>query len=178
MKNSEIDFSTVETPCTVIDLGALRKNLQILAQVRQQADCKILLALKGFALYPAFSLMREYLDGVCASSPHEARLGREEFKKEVHVFAPAYSAADMQEIIQLADHVVFNSTFQRNRFAQEIAAAPRTISTGLRVNPGYSEVATEIYNPCAPGSRLGIPAEQLQIADFDGINFFQGYAVR
>lgn len=167
--NTSIDFSSVDTPCTVIDLGALRRNLQTLSRVRHEAGCRILLALKGFALYPVFPLMREYLDGVCASSPHEARLGREEFQKEVHVFAPAYSIADMQEITKHADDIVFNSIAQRKKFSGAIANAPRHISTGLRINPGYSEVATEIYNPCAPGSRLGIPVEQLKEEDFRGI---------
>lgn len=164
------DFSKIETPCTVIDLGALENNMRILARVRAESDCRILLALKGFALFPLFPLMRQYLDGVCASSPHEARLGREEFNKEVHVFAPAYSAGDMRELVTLADHIVFNSIAQAQTYLPQIKTAKRNISTGLRVNPGYSEVTTEIYNPCAAGSRLGIPAAQLTTESFAGID--------
>lgn len=163
------DYASLPSPCTVVDLAVLRRNLEILARVRQQADCTVLLALKGFAMFSTFALCRRYLDGVCASGPLEARLGAEHFGGQVHVYAPAYSQQDIDEVVRHADHVIFNSFAQWRRFGPRVAAAPREIQCGLRVNPGYSEVAVELYNPCAPNSRLGIPAEQFEGQDLTGI---------
>jgi carboxynorspermidine decarboxylase len=164
-----IDWSIVPTPCYVVDLQALRDNLGLLARVKARAGCRILLAQKGFSMFSVYPLVRQYLDGVCASSPHEARLGREEMGGEVHAFAAAYSDRDVNELAGLCDHIVFNSFAQWERFRATLAAAPRRISPGLRVNPGYSEVAVALYNPCAPGSRLGIRRTAFEGRSLDGI---------
>jgi carboxynorspermidine decarboxylase len=167
-----LDVRALETPCYVVDLGALRRNLEILADAQRRAECKILLALKGFAMWSVFPVVREYLSGVTASSPHEARLGREEFGREVHAYAPAYSEADLAEIIELCDHVVFNSPsqWQRHRPTVEAAqAAGRALSCGLRVNPQHSEVKVALYDPCAPFSRLGTPPAAVTDEALEGL---------
>ncbi|GAB1409797.1 carboxynorspermidine decarboxylase [Desulfovibrionales bacterium] len=150
----------VATPCFVVDLGLIRRNLDILAQVKERTGCKILLALKGFAMWSIFPVLREVLDGVCASSPHEARLGREEFGREVHVFAAGYSQADIFDLCTVADHIVFNSINQLARFQalirEESGHLGRRIDLALRINPEHSEGAVPLYDPCAPGSRLGV----------------------
>lgn len=148
------------TPCFVVDEDRLLLNLAVLDRVRQRTGAKILLALKAFAMFSTFPLLRTVLQGTCASSPHEARLGREEFGREVHVFAAAYSETDIPEVAELADHLVFNSFAQLERFgplAKKTAMnRGKSIALGLRVNPEHSEGAAPLYDPCAPGSRLGI----------------------
>jgi len=173
-----LDLNTIPSPCYLADLSLLRKNLRTLGSVRRQAGCTMLLALKGFAMFGVFPMCREHLDGVCASGPIEARLGFEEFGKQVHVYAPAFSERDMHEVLQYADHVVFNSFAQWRRHRGAVwaaaAAAGRDIQVGLRVNPGCSEVATQVYNPCAANSRLGIPRGQFEgqdLAGIDGLHF-------
>jgi carboxynorspermidine decarboxylase len=167
------DVRELETPCYVVDLGALRRNLEILADVQRRAECKILLALKGFAMWSVFPVVREYLSGVTASSPHEARLGREELGLEVHAYAPAYSEADLAEIAELCDHIVFNSVGQWQRLRPLVDAARaggREISCGLRVNPQHSEVKVALYDPCAPRSRLGAPPSAVTEEGLDGLD--------
>ena len=169
-----IDWRQVPTPCTVVDRAALEANLRLLAEVKSRAGCRILLAQKGFAMFSLYPLIGRYLDGVCASSPHEARLGREAMNREVHVYAAAYSEADMAVLTDLCDTLVFNSFAQWRRFRAALAAAPRRISPGLRVNPDYAEVAVALYNPCAPGSRLGIRRAQFEgesLAGIEGLHF-------
>lgn len=156
----------MKTPCYLVERERIEENCRTLAEVRRRTGCKILLALKGFAMFSLFPLIRRYLDGVCASGLNEARLGREEFGGEVHTFSPAFRDDDFAEIISLSDHVVFNSWSQWRKFGP--AASGRQI--GLRINPGYSEVATALYNPCAPKSRLGILGEDLAGRDLDGID--------
>lgn len=170
----DLDVSNVETPAYITDLGALRRNLELLASVQEQSGARILLALKGFAQWSTFDLVRQYLKGVTSSSPHEARLGREEFDKgegkwEVHAYAPAYSESDMDELVTLVDHVVFNSPAQWARHRDKVQGAGRHISCGLRVNPEHSEVKVALYDPCAPGSRLGTKREHITEADLDGL---------
>lgn len=163
-----------DSPCWVIDLAALEKNLQILASVQERAGCKILLALKGFATWSTFPLIRRYLAGATASAPHEARLAREELGGEVHAYAPAYSDADMQELLGLCDHLVFNSFSQWERFRGAIARSGKPISCGIRVNPEHREVAVELYDPCAPRSRLGVTLSQFRpdlLQGLEGIHF-------
>jgi carboxynorspermidine decarboxylase len=159
----KFDPARVNTPCFVVDTDCLRHNLSILKGVKERTGCKILLALKCFSMYRVFPLIAGTLDGICASSPDEARLGREEFGKEVHAFAAAYSPADMGEIVTLSDHIVFNSFGQWQRFKDVVSASGRPISCGIRVNPEHSEGAVPIYDPCSPGSRLGV-----RLADFKG----------
>ena len=161
----------IPTPCFVVDANRLADNLRVFSSVQERTGAKILLALKGFAMFSVFPLLRQTLHGVCASSPHEARLGREEFGREVHAFAAAYSEADIRELGGLADHILFNSFAQLERFLpvlremRDIAAdsTERSFSSslpplhiGLRVNPEHSEGTVPIYDPCSPGSRLGI----------------------
>jgi carboxynorspermidine decarboxylase len=143
----------VETPAYVISETRLRENLGVLRRVKEQTGCRILLALKGFAMPSVFPLIRGTLDGVCASSPHEARLGSEEFGGEIHAFAPAYTDRDIDELAGLCHHLVFNSLAQWERFRSRL---PGSIACGLRINPECSTGSTPLYDPCAPGSRLGI----------------------
>lgn len=167
------DPKRVATPAFVVDEGLLRDNLAILARVKEQTGCSILLALKCFAMFRVFPLLRQTLDGICASSPHEARLGQEEFGREVHSFAAAYSANDIEQLALTSDHLVFNSHAQLERFRglaeQTARAAGRTLEFGLRINPEHSEGATPIYDPCAPGSRLGIRRKDFQADKLAGI---------
>jgi len=164
------DPAKFPSPCYVCDLGLLRRNLEVIAGVRRRTGCKILLALKGFAMFSTFPLISRYLQGTCASSPHEARLGKEEFGGEVHVYAPAYSQEDMEELLPLVNHISFNSIKQWQYHKKKVQGCARPIRCGLRINPQYSEVKVELYNPCAPDSRLGITVDELQGADLAGIS--------
>jgi carboxynorspermidine decarboxylase len=150
----------IETPVFVVSEDALRDNCGILDSVQRRTGCKILLALKGYAMYSTFPIIRNYLHGVCASSPHEARLGREEFGREVHSFAAAYSDRDFDELLELSDHIVFNSFSQYERFKDKVLANQGRLSFGLRVNPEHSEAPVAMYDPCAFRSRLGIRRER------------------
>jgi carboxynorspermidine decarboxylase len=168
-----IDISRVETPCFVTDLGALEANLRILADVQQRAGCTILLALKGFAQWSTFPLIKRYLAGATSSSVAEARLAREELGGEIHAYAPAYSDADMRELVTLADHIVLNSPGQWRRHRAAIAdarRAGRTISCGLRVNHEHQEVDVALYDPAGPCSRLGTTRANLAPGDLDGLD--------
>jgi carboxynorspermidine decarboxylase len=167
-----IDWSLLPSPCYVVDEGLLVRNLELLRGVAEEAGCKILLAQKAFSMYSCYPLISEYLDGAASSSLFEARLAREEMRKEVHAYAPAYRDDEFDEILRICDHVVFNSAAQWKRFAsraldpamrgEDKTAATRTPSFGIRVNPEYSEIETEIYNPCAPHSRLGTTAAEFE----------------
>jgi carboxynorspermidine decarboxylase len=160
----------VQTPCFIVDEVKLKKNLEVLGKIRQETGCRILLALKAFAMYSLFPLMKETLQGVCASSPHEARLGREEFGGEVTAFAAAYSENDILELVEVADHIIFNSFNQWHHFRPIILQSQRSISCGLRVNPMHSEAPVALYDPCAPKSRLGIRAEEFAANSVVGIS--------
>lgn len=151
-----IDFSVFETPCFVVDEILLKKNLEILSHVQKETGAKILLALKSFSMFCTGDIIKQYLAGTCASSPHEARLGKEKFGGEVHSFAAAYSGKDFDKLLTLSDHIIFNSISQYERFKPKIKANISRIKFGLRINPEHNEVSTEIYDPCAPYSRLGI----------------------
>ena len=168
-----IDVTDLETPCFVTDLGALEANLQILADVQQRAGCTILLALKGFAQWSTFPLVRRYLAGATSSSVAEARLAREELGGEVHAYAPAYTDGEIRELVTLADHIVLNSPGQwrRHRPAIEQARrAGRTISCGLRVNHEHQEVDVALYDPAGPCSRLGTTRKNLAPGYLDGLD--------
>jgi carboxynorspermidine decarboxylase len=151
------------SPAYVVDLGRLRHNLAILDSVQKRSGAKILLALKAFAMWSVFPIIRETLHGVCASSPWEARLGREEFGREVHSFAAAFREEDVRDLLEISNHLVFNSFAQLERFRPLWEKERSRVSVGLRVNPEHSEGHTAIYDPCAPKSRLGIRS-----ADFEG----------
>ncbi len=158
-------IDAVTTPCYVIDEGRLEENCRILAGVMARTGCKILLAQKAFSAYACYPLIAKYLAGTTASGLFEARLGAEEMGRENHVFSPAYRDADFDEIVALCDHIVFNSVRQLERFRARCASR----SIGLRVNPECSTQEHGIYDPCAPGSRLGVTKAALQGADLTGV---------
>lgn len=164
-----LDPHAVPSPCYVVDEAVLRHNLSIIRSVIDRTGCRVLLALKGFAMWRTFPVVREYLHGATASAVHEARLAREELGGEVHAYAPAYSERDIEELCGLVDHLVFNSISQFHRYRDRVRAADRPISMGLRINPEYSEVAVEIYNPCRRRSRLGVRLMDLEGADLEGL---------
>ena len=144
------------TPCYVIDEKKLKENLQILKEVREEAGCKILLAQKAFSCFYEYPLIGQYLDGTTASGLYEARLGKEEMGKENPVFAPAYKDADIKELGEICDHIIFNSFAQLRRHKDVVSGK----SLGLRINPECSTQGDHaIYDPCAPGSRLGVTKE-------------------
>lgn len=162
--------SGIDTPCYVLDQMAFHRNGRILKHVQDQTGAKILLAQKAFSCPAIYPILRNYLAGTTASGLYEARLAAEEFGGEIHVFSPAYKPAEMEELVNISDHIVFNSLSQWQRYKQQVLGADRKISTGLRINPEYAEACAEIYNPCAPGSRFGVLAELLQDADLDGLD--------
>ena len=160
----------IPTPCYVVDETALIKNLKVLDGVQQQTRCRILLALKGFAMFSLFPVIREYLCGISASSVDEAKLGREEFGQEVHFCAPAFPEADFDEILSCCNHLVFNSFSLWNRYKSKIMGAEKPIHCGIRVNPEHSEVSVPIYDPCGPCSRLGVTRSNFQPHHLEGIS--------
>ena len=166
------DPSRVPSPCFVVDELAVERNLKILHRVQEESGARVLAALKAFSLWRLAPLVAKYLSGTCASGLHEARLGREEYGGEVHVFSAAYTEQDLREILKLADHVVFNSFGQWQRFQpliQEARIARPHLRFGLRINPQHSEGDVPIYDPCAPCSRLGIPLSQFEGQSLEGI---------
>jgi len=174
-----MDFNpeTVPTPCYVCDTGKLAENLKILAGVRRRTGCKILLALKGFAMHSLFPQIREVLQGACASSLHEARLSYEKFGKEVHTYVPAYQEAEFDELLTYSDHLVFNSFGQWTKYRQKTLAHPKKISCGIRINPQYSEVGVDLYNPCGRYSRLGVTREHFKPEQLEGISGLHFHAL-
>jgi len=174
---SKLDLGRLPSPCFVVDEVAVERNLRILRQVADASGARVLAALKAFSMWRLAPLVARYLDGSCASGLHEARLGSDYYGGEVHVFSAAYSEASLREILMLADHVVFNSCSQWTRFQSliETARSQRPqLRFGLRINPEHSEGTVPIYDPCAPGSRLGIPLSQLDetvLAGISGLHF-------
>ena len=166
---AELDLGRVDSPAYVIDVAALERNLRTLADVQASAGCSILLALKGYATWSTFPLVAKYLDGVAASGPDEARLGRETLGKQVHTYCPAFSEDSLRATLRYSDHVVFNSPSQVDRFRDIARAYADDVKFGIRINPEHSEVDVPIYDPCAPGSRLGTTASELLGASLDGI---------
>ncbi|MEX2382435.1 MAG: carboxynorspermidine decarboxylase [Opitutales bacterium] len=165
---SPFDVQSVPSPCFVVDAEALRANGRILDEVRKASGATIILALKAFAMHPAFPLLREYLNGTTASSLNEALLGKLEFGGEVHAYAVAYSDDDFLRMQNLAGHISFNSLAQWEHFKSAALRRP-DVKYGLRINPQYSEVEVELYNPCIPGSRFGMTAVDLRGADLTDI---------
>ena len=151
--------SEIPSACFVLERSLLRRNLVLIDQVQQQAGVKILLALKGFAMFSCFDLVRQYLAGTTASSLNEARLGAEEFAKEVHAYCTVYAPNEFDQIAARCSHISFNSLSELERYRDRV---PAGVSIGLRVNPEYSCVKTDLYNPCIPGSRLGESAGALK----------------
>ena len=163
----------ISTPYFLVDEGLLRKNLKILREVQEQAGCKILLAQKAFSMFYAYPMIRDYLAGSTASGLYEARLGHEEFGGETHVFSPAYREDEFEELLTYADHFVFNSPDQVRRFGRRAKEAGKQV--GLRLNPECStQEGHAIYDPCAPGSRLGTTLDNFDegvLPLLDGLHF-------
>jgi carboxynorspermidine decarboxylase len=162
------------SPCFVVDEAVLAANAAVLDGVQRRTGARILLALKGFATFATFGPLRGVLAGTCASGPYEARLGRETFGGEVHVASPAYTPEDIEELVVLGDHIVFNSFGQLRRFLPRVRAADRPIEVGIRINPEHSEGKVAIYDPCNAGSRLGVRRKDFaaeMLADIDGLHF-------
>lgn len=173
---SEI-LAQAPSPCFVVHEGLLRKNLATLDGIQQRAGCKILLALKGFAMWSTFPIVREVLHGACASGPIEAMLAKEEFRKEVHTFAAAYTETDIKELLPITDHLVFNSFNQWRRYKPLIDAAGRKIEVGLRINPQVSTAEVAIYDPCSAGSRLGIIRKHFAGESLEGLTGLHFHAL-
>jgi carboxynorspermidine decarboxylase len=175
------DFENVVTPCYVVSLEKLEKNLKILNQVEKTTGCHILMALKGFSMFSTFPLIKKYLSGSEASSVNEARLGREEFGKEVHIFSPSYTQENIKEYLKYADHLVFNSFSQWDKFKNIIKVASSAtrrkggkISFGIRVNLEHSEVENPMYDPSSPNSHFGVTKanfEKNNLKGLDGLHF-------
>lgn len=168
----------IRTPAYVLDVSALKRNLATAARIKRESGAKILLATKSWAMPAAFTMMRDLLDGTTASGEYEARLGREEFGKEVHVYAPAYTETEIESLTRLADHIYFNSPEQIARFLPIVKKKPG-IEIGIRVNPGYSNATLggALYDPCAPYSRFGTVKGELDRLPWDAIDIFHVHAL-
>ena len=166
-----IDFLKLPSPCYVLDEELLDRNLAIIDRVRRESGAEIIVALKACAMWSIFPELARHSDGATASSAAEARLVFEEFGRPAHTYAPVYTDRNIEEILRCSDHITFNSVAQFERFGP--MALLRGISCGLRINPQYSPVETDLYNPCVPGSRLGVTADLLKElpAGIDGLHF-------
>jgi carboxynorspermidine decarboxylase len=156
-----MDFEQIPSPCYILDEALLIKNLELLQNVQKQSGAEIILALKGFSMYSMFPLVKKYLSGATASSLNEARLIFEEMNCRAHTYAPAYKPEEFDELMTYSSHITFNSLSQFERYKNQVSQAKEKISMGLRINPQYAEVATDMYNPCVVGSRLGLTREAL-----------------
>ncbi|RLA68802.1 MAG: carboxynorspermidine decarboxylase [Epsilonproteobacteria bacterium] len=168
------NIKKLPSPCWLLEETLLKNNLECLKNIKEQTGAKILLALKGYALWKSFSIIKPYLDGCCASGLHEAKLADETFSKEVHTYAPAFREEEIDEIAKISHHLVFNSPAQFKRFASQAKRVNPTLSLGLRVNPEYSQSPKEIYNPCGLYSRLGTTFQNMDesiLAECDGLHF-------
>lgn len=162
----------ISTPSYVIDLAALTENLELLRDTGRNAGCKILLAQKAFSMYSLYPLISRYLDGTTASGLYEARLGHDHFGKETHVFSPAFTSAEFAAVLEISDHLVFNSFSQWHNFSQRALAAGK--SCGIRVNPQCPTQEHSLYDPCTPASRLGVTRENFRpdlLAGIEGLHF-------
>jgi len=172
MKNTQ--YTNLSSPCWLLEEDKLQKNLLLIDQIRRQSGAKVLLALKGYALWKSFELSKPYLNGCCASGLHEAKLAYETFGKEVHTYAPAFKEEEIEEIASISHHLVFNSPAQLKKFGEIAKSINPNLSLGLRVNPEYSESPKEIYNPCGLYSRLGTTLKNLDeyvLSSCEGLHF-------
>ena len=164
-----VDYSKVPSPCYVVDEVKLRKNLELIRSVKDRAGVEIILAFKAFALWKLFGIVREYVPYSTASSLSEARLAFEEMGALAHTYSPAYTEKEFPVIAECSSHISFNSLSQFSRFYPYLQKMDRKVSCGLRINPEFSLVETDLYNPCAPGSRLGVVADLLEDGLPDGV---------
>ncbi len=170
---TDFDQSRVPSPCFVVDEVAIEDNLKVLDRIQQASGAKVLLALKAFSMFSMAPLIMRYLQGTCASGLHEAMLGHEEFGGELHTFCAAYKESELRQLLEISHHLVFNSFAQWQKFQPLLNAAKGKrpeLRFGLRINPNHSEGTTPIYDPCAPGSRLGIRAEHFSGQSLEGIS--------
>ncbi len=170
-----IDMTKIPSPCYVLEEEKLIANLEVLKRVQEESGCKIILALKGYAMWSTFDLIKNYLPGCTASSLYELKLADETFGRENHIYSTAFREDEFDEVCQLAGHIVFNSVNQWTQFSKK--AIDSGASCGLRVNPGISEVATDLYNPCFSGSRLGVRPEHLKGVELAGIEGMHAHAL-
>ena len=161
MKIDNRSYEGLHKPCFVLEEELLRRNLRLITDVSHKADVEIILAFKAYALWKTFPIFREYISATTASSLYEAKLACNEFGNRAHTFSPAYTDYEIDEIARCSSHLTFNSMSQYDRFCERALSANSGLSIGIRVNPEYSEVGTDLYNPCAPGSRFGVTADKL-----------------
>jgi len=171
---NKMQLKNIPSPCWLLNEKKLLQNLKTIDKIRTASGAKILLALKGYALWKSFPLLRPYLNGCCASGLHEAKLAHDVFAKEVHTYSPAFKDEDIIELATISHHLVFNSPQQFNSFAKKAKKYNAKLSLGLRINPEYSESPKEIYNPCGLYSRLGTTLNNLDeniLSECDGLHF-------
>ena len=173
MKVNKNTFEEIDRPVYVLEEDRLRKNLSLIRSVAQETGVEIILAFKAYALWKTFPIFREYISATTASSLSEARLAAEEFGSPAHTFSPAYTDYEIDEIARCSSHLTFNSLSQLARYRDRALLANPSLSIGLRVNPEYSEVGTDLYNPCAPGTRFGVTADKLET--FSGFDQLDGF---
>jgi carboxynorspermidine decarboxylase len=169
-----IDYTKIPSPCYIIDEERFRKNLELIKHVSDESGAEIILAFKGFAMWNVFPILKEYFSGAAASSIDEARLCFEEIGSPAHTYSPVYRESEFHTILKYSSHVTFNSLNQFRKYSGEIQNSSKRISAGLRINPEFSEVSHGLYNPCSPGSRLGIIADDLKNglpAGIEGLHF-------
>ncbi len=169
-----INYNNLPSPSYVCDLTRLENNLKLLAHVKKESGAKVILALKGFAMWSTFDLVSQYLDGATASGLHEALLAHEEMRGEVHTYSPAFKEEEIEKIASISDHLVFNTPAQFKRFSAMAKAVNPNISISLRVNPEYSSSPVDLYNPCGLFSRLGTTLANFDeriVGELDGLNF-------
>lgn len=157
-----INYHIIPSPCYVIDEERFRKNLSLIKQVSERSGAEIILAFKGFAMWSVFPIVKEYISGAAASSVSEARLCFEEIGFPAHTYSPAYRSGEFKSILKYSSHITFNSLSQFRKYSTELQNHSTRLSAGLRINPEFSEVSNGLYNPCSPGSRLGITAEEMK----------------
>lgn len=169
------DYSKIPSPCYVIEEERFRKNLELIKKVSEESGAEVILAFKGFAMWGVFPVLKEYFSGASASSLSEARLCYEEIGNPAHTYSPVYKEDDFEAILNYSSHLTFNSLAQYNKYKGLLVKHQGKISVGLRINPEFSEIGHDIYNPCSPGSRLGITAEELKASGFpdriEGLHF-------
>lgn len=165
-------FKKMKTPCYIMDEKLLRRNLELIKYVADSANVEIILAFKAYALWKTFPIFREYIQSTTASSLYEARLAYEKFGSKAHTFSPAYTDYEIEDIAKFSSHLTFNSLSQYTRYWALAKKCNPKLSFGLRINPEYSEIETDIYNPCAKGTRFGVVADKLPDKLPDGIKGF------
>jgi carboxynorspermidine decarboxylase len=164
-----INYSLLPSPCYVIDEDRFRKNLSLIKKVSDESGTEIILAFKGFAMWGVFPILREYISGAAASSVDEARLCFDEIGSSAHTYSPVYKESGFKDIMKYSSHITFNSLNQYRKYSTELRKYSKNISAGLRINPEFSEVSHGLYNPCSPGSRLGVIADDLKDGLPEGI---------